>query len=190
MPMMDDKNHIEYAALMNEARDAERMTFVSWMSAGIAAAALLAWGIGSRQPGFMLPVVAVAAAGFLAMLRWRERAALVTGYIETYHESEHGSPSFFTRLNRLYATQGGGAARDWHIATFFNVIVVAAAVFAWMESANTSHGELWAGVVTGCGLAFASYSLSETARTQHMDAGALWRRSEGRLTEVKRQSVS
>ena len=188
MPM-EDKAHLEYAGLMNEARDAQRMAFVSWLSAGIAAAVLLAWGIGSRQPGFMLPVVAIAAAGFLAMMRWRERLALVTGYVETYHELDDASPAFFTRLARLHATNGTGASRDWHAATFFNVVVVAAAVFSWMVSKNAEHGELWAGIVTGCALAFASYSLSETARTQNLDAAQLWRRAEGRLNEVKRSAL-
>jgi hypothetical protein len=188
MPM-EDKAQLEYTALMNEARDAERMASVSWLSAGIAAAALLAWGFGSRQPGFMLPVVAIAAAGFLAMMRWRERLALVTGYIETYHESDDVSPCFHTRLGRFHATNGTGPSRDWHATTFFNVLVVSAAVFAWMASKNAEHGELWAGIVTGCGLAFASYSLSETARAQNLDAAQLWRRAEGRLSEVRRSAL-
>ena len=188
MPM-EDKAHLEYSALMDQARDAERMAFVSWLSAGIASAALLAWGIGSRQPGFMLPVVAIAAAGFLAMMRWRERLGLVTGYIETYHESDDISPSFHTRLGRFNATNGTGHARDWHATTFFNVVVVAAAVFAWMASKNAEHGELWAGIVTGCALAFASYSVSETSRAQNLDTAQLWRRAEGRLSEVKRSAL-
>jgi len=188
MPM-EDKAHLEYAALMNEARDAERMAFVSWLAAGIAAATLLAWGIGARHPGFMLPVVAIAAAGFLAMMRWRERLALVTGYIETYHESDDISPCFHTRLGRLRATNGAGSSREWHATTFFNVLAVAAAVYAWMASKNAEHGELWAGIVTGCALAFASYSLSETARAQNQDAAQPWRRAEGRLSEVKRTAL-
>lgn len=190
MMTLDDKARMEYAALMDHAREAERMTFISWWTAGIAASALLAWGIGSRQPGFMVPVVLVAAAGFLAMSRWREQAALIAGYLETQHESPDETPSFHTRLGRLQGTLGGRAARDWHVTTFFNVIVVTAAVAAWMTASSADHGELWAGVVTGCALAFASYAVSETARMQQVDAASLWRRADGQIQEVRRSAAS
>jgi hypothetical protein len=187
MSMMDEKARLEYAALMSQVRDAERMTFSSWLAAGIASAALLAWGTSAHSPGFMVPVVLVAAAGYLAMARARERAMMLAGYLEAHHESESEQAAYFTRAARLQATSGGGNPRDWHATTYFNVIAVAAAVFAWMSSESANHGELWAGVVTGCALAFASYSVSETARMQHVDAAAMWRRADGRLEEVSRR---
>ena len=190
MAMLDDKARMEYSALMDQARDAERMTFVSWWTSGIAASALLAWGIGSRQPASMVPVVLVAAAGFLAMSRWREQAALIAGYLEAHHENPHEAPFYHGRLARLQGTLGGRTAREWHVTTFYNVIVVTAAVTAWMAAGGTDRGELWAGVVTGCALAFVSYAVSETARTQQVDSAALWRRAEGQLREVRRETAS
>jgi hypothetical protein len=189
MATMEEKTRLEYAALMGKAQDAERMAFSSWMATGIAAMVLLAWGMGSRQPGSMVPVVMVAAAGFLAMIRSREQASSIAGYIEAHYESEDENPSYYTLLGRMRGTVGHGNSRDWHATAFFNAIGVVAAVFAWMWASNGDRGELWAGVVTGCMLAFGSYSLSETGRMQQADPAADWRRAEGGLHEVKRRGA-
>src|SRR5688572_20553372 len=101
MSSTEEMARLEYAALMSRAQDAERMSFLCWMVAGIAAAVLLTWGIGSRQPSFMLPVVLVSAWGFLAKGRWREQGMLVAGYLEAHHESEDRAPAYFTRLGRM-----------------------------------------------------------------------------------------
>ena|SRR5688572_9195433 len=190
MMTLDEKSRMEYAALMNQARDAERMAVSSWMAAAIAAAFLLAWGIGSKQPGALLPAVLAAAAGFLATARWREQAMLLAGYIEAHHETPEGSPAFHTRMGRLQGTLGAGQARDWHVTALLNAIACTAGVAAWMAASNAENGELWAGLVTGCTLALASYSFSETARMQQIDGVALWRRSEGQIQEVRRSLTS
>lgn len=189
MSTNDEKSRIEYGALLGQAQDAERLVYLSWILPGLAASALLAWGIGSHQPGFMVSVVLTAAVGFLGVSRWREQAAAIAGYLETYHESEGENPSYFNRLGRLKATLGNTASRDWHVTTFFNVIAVTAAVVAWMSSSSADHGELWAGVVTGCALAFASFSVSETVRAQQTDPAAQWRRADGGLREVTRHAA-
>jgi hypothetical protein len=164
------------------------MTTLCWLVPGVTAAVLLAWGVASHAPGFMLPVVLTAAAGYLAMTRWREQAASIAGYLETYHEDENDNPSYFHRLGRLQATLADDGGRDWHVITFFNVISVMAAAVAWLSSHSADHGELWAGVVTACALVFASYSVSDTARAQQTDPGAQWRRADSGLREVKRRT--
>jgi hypothetical protein len=187
--MHDERSRIEYAAQLHQARDAERMMVISWLLPGVMAATLLAWGIGSHAPGFMVSVVLTAAGGFLAMTHWRERVALIAGYLEIYHEAEADNPSFFHRLARLRATLGHTGGREWHVTTFFNALSAAAAVVAWMFS-SADHGELWAGIVTACALGFASYSFSETARAQQIDPAAPWRRADSGLREVRRVGSS
>ncbi len=186
--MNDEKSRIEYAALLAQAREAERMTTLCWLAPGVVAAMLLAWGIANHSPGFMVPVVLTAAAGYLAMSRWREHAASVAGYLETYHESETDQPAYFHRLGRLSATLGNRGSRDWHVITLFNVVSVVAAVVSWLSSKTSEHGELWAGVVTACALALASYSVSDTARALQNDAAAQWRRADSGLREVRRRA--
>src|SRR6185369_9699313 len=132
MLMTDDKARIEYEALLRLARDTERMTFLAWLIPGVTASALLAWGIGTRHPGFMVAVVLTCAIGLLATSRWRERAGSIAGYVETYYESEGENPSYYNRRARLEATLGSGG-REWHVVTFFNGVAVAASVFAWMS---------------------------------------------------------
>lgn len=185
--MHDERSRIEYAALLHQARDAERIMVLSWLAPGVMATTLLAWGIGNHSPGFMVSVVLTAAAGFLAMSHWRERAALIAGYLEIYHESESDNPSYFNRLGRLKATLGHSSGREWHVTTYFNAISAVATVFAWVSSSSGNRGEMWAGFVTACALAFASYSFSETARAQNTDPAAQWRRADSGLREVKRR---
>jgi hypothetical protein len=185
--MHDERSRIEYAALLHQARDADRLMVFSWLAPGVVATTLLAWGISSHSPGFMVSVVLTAAAGFLAMAYWRERAATIAGYLETYHESESDNPSFFNRLGRLKATLGNSGSRDWQVTTFFNAVSATAAIVAWIFSKSGERGEMWAGIVTACALGFASYSFSETSRSQQTDAAAQWRRADSGLREVKRR---
>lgn len=187
MTGLEDKEQIEYAALLDRARDAERMTFASWIATGIAAAGLLAWGIASGEPGFMVSVVMTAAAGFMAVSRWREQAASLAGYIEAFHESDAGGPAYHARLARLQNSAGPPVGRDWHATVFFNVIGAAAVVFAWLAAGSATYGELWAGVVTACALVFASFSVSENGRALQVDHAAQWRRSQEGPQEVKRR---
>jgi hypothetical protein len=140
----DERSRIEYAALLHQARDAERMMVFSWLAPGVMATTLLAWGIGNQSPGFMVSVVLTAAAGFLAMTHWRERAALIAGYLEIYHENESDNPSYFNRLGRLKATLGHSSGREWHVTTYFNAISAVATVFAWISSSSGNRGEMWA----------------------------------------------
>src|SRR5262245_55663836 len=185
----EEKSRIEYAALHERAREAERMAQLSWIVPGLVATALLAYGIGDHSPGFLVSVVLTAAVGFLSTCRWREQAASVMGYIEAYHESEGDNPSFFGRLGRLSATQPQRASHEWHVTTFLNLVSVTAAIVAWTAAASSPHGELWAGVVTACALGFASYSVSETVRLHQNDPAAPWRRAESGLREVKRTAT-
>lgn len=185
--MHDERSRIEYAALLHQARDAERLMVFSWLAPGVLATTLLAWGIGNHTPGFMVSVVLTAAAGFLAMSHWRERAATVAGYLEIYHESETDNPSYFHRYGRLKATLGNSGSREWHVTTYFNALCAAATVVAWVFSSSGDHGELWAGIVTALAVGFASYSFSETSRAQQTDTAAQWRRADSGLREVKRR---
>jgi hypothetical protein len=184
----EEMARLEYAALMSRAQDAERMSFLCWMVAGVAAAALLAWGIGARQPSLMLPVVLVSAWGLLAMSRWREQGMLITGYLEAHHEAEGRAPAYFTRLGRLQGMAWDGAGREWNATVLLNAACVVAAVVAWTTASVGKHGELWAGVVTGGTLALMFWSVSEAARLQRTDAASLWRRADDGLHEVKRRA--
>src|SRR5215831_9094217 len=135
----EEKSRIEYAALLERARDAERMSQLSWIVPGLVATGLLACGIGNHSMGFLVSVVLTAAVGFLATCRWREQAASVAGYIQTYHEAEGDNPSYFSRLGRLQATLPNRASHDWHVTSFLNILSVTAAIVAWSFSATGAN---------------------------------------------------
>jgi hypothetical protein len=184
----EENARLEYTALMSRARDAERMSFLSWMAGAVAGAMLLASGMASRQSGFMLPVVLVAAWGLVAMSRCREQAMLLAGYLEMHHESEDHTPAFYTRLGRMQGVGREGSGREWHPVIFLNALAVVATGFAWTVTKVGARGELWAGIVTGSTLALLSWSVSETSRIQQTDWASHWERAEGGLHEVKRRT--
>ena len=47
--------------------------------------------------------------------------------------------------------------------------------FAWIFASATPKGELYAGIATGCAMAFLVHSISETTRLRQSDAAAFWR---------------
>jgi len=64
---------------------------------------------------------------------------------------------------------------DWLSAMICNAMVVTAVVFAWLFSSAMPRGELYAGIVTGCGMIFMFHSMSETMKLRQSDASAFWR---------------
>ncbi len=181
-----EDRQMEYAALMDRGRDAERTGQLCWVAAGVAAAVLLSWGIGARNPGLMIPVVLAVALGFYAALRGRQQARLIAGYVEEFLEGEGGEPRWFTRSRQIQALPGMGPAGDWLNACLANAVIVVAVAFAWIFAAPAARGELMAGIVTGCAVGFAFHSISETSRLTRTDDAALWRQVSGRLREEKR----
>jgi len=73
MTTLQENERLEYEALMARGRDAEWTSQISWVVCGVAATALLAWGIATRNATLMLPVVIATAYGFYAMLRGRQQ---------------------------------------------------------------------------------------------------------------------
>jgi len=180
MTTREDRERMEYSALTNRATQAERLSQIGWIASGLAAAALIGWGVIGRSSGLMLPAVLMVAWG----IRAREEAGLIAAYLEEFHEVSGSGLQWFTQLGRLQSITGRPPA-DWVAVALANLTAALAIVFAWIFSSAGSRGELLAGLVTGCGLAFAFYSISETARVQRADRGAQWRQTRKDLEEVR-----
>jgi hypothetical protein len=190
MASFDENERMEYVALMSRGRDAERTSQICWTASAVSAAILLSWAIASRSPGLMLPVVFAAAFGFYAMIHGRQQVRLIAGYIKEFFETQGAGPQWFTRLGHLEVVPGFNPSSDWLTTCLANAMVVAAIVFAWLFAAGGAHGELLAGIVTGCGIAFAFHSISETARLRQSNPAAFWRQVSVGPIEEKRQSRS
>ena len=175
MARLDEDERMEYSALMSRGRDAERTSQVSWTASGLTAAVLLSWAIGAKSPGLMLPVVFAVACGFYARLWGRQGALLTAGYVEEFMETDGSGARWFSRLRQLRGIPGFSLAGDWLTAFIANAVVLVAAVLAWVYAAPAAHGELMAGIVTGCGIAFGFHSITETSRLARTDFGAQWR---------------
>jgi hypothetical protein len=186
MATLEDHERMEYSALMSRARDAERISQQTWVASGIAATVLLAWGVADKSPATMLPVVLAVAFGFHAMLQARNEAGLIAGYSREYHETRETGPQWFTELGRLRTLPGFAPASDWVACALANIAAALAVAYAWIFSSAAARGELLAGLVTGCGIAFAYYSISETARSRRTDHAAFWSQARGGIREVKR----
>ncbi|HEY3217248.1 MAG TPA: hypothetical protein VGK93_12230 [Candidatus Eisenbacteria bacterium] len=185
MTTHEDSERVEYAALASRVREAERLSQYGWLSSGLAAAALIAWGVIGRSAALMLPAILAVAWGFQVATRAREEAGLIAAYLEEFHEGPGSGLQWFSQRSRLPSSAGRGAG-DWAAVALANLSVGLAVAFAWVFSSVTSRGELMAGLATGCGLAFAFYSVSETARELRSDRGALWRQTRQGLQEVGR----
>jgi len=86
-----------------------------------------------------------------------------------------GGPQWFKRLGHLEIVPGFSASTtDWLSTMLANAVVVTAVLFAWLFSSTMPRGELYAGIVTGCGMVFAFHSFSETTRLRQSDAAAFW----------------
>ncbi len=175
----DDPVRAEYAALTFRLRSLEHTGLACWAVSTAAAAALLAWGVQARQPGILLAVAFAAAAGQLPHAHARLEMKRIAAYLEEFVESRGGGAQWFSRVAQLDALTAGGAAHDWVVTATSNLLVLAAVVCAWLYSGHESHGELFAGVATACGLAFAVHSVSETMRLAQCDFAAQWRKAAG-----------
>jgi hypothetical protein len=176
MASMNENERMEYAALMSRGRDAERTSLFCWMASGIAAAVLLSWAMAAKSPGLMLPVVFSVAYGFYTMAHGRQQMRLIGGYVKEFYETNDAAPMWFTRLGHLEIVPGFSAStNDWISAMMANAMVIACVAFAWLFSGAAPRGELYAGIVTGCGMVFACHSIAETARIRQSDAAAFWR---------------
>src|SRR5258705_11697934 len=94
MTKLQENERLEYEALMARGRDAEWTSQISWVACGVAATALLAWGIATRNATLMLPGVIATAYGFYAMLRGRPQVPLGAGYGRgCFERDRHGARS-------------------------------------------------------------------------------------------------
>ena len=192
MASMNENERTEYSVLMSRGRDAERTSHFCWIASGIAATILLSWGIAAKSPGLMLPVIFAVAYGFYTMAHGRQQTRLIAGYVKEFFETHDSGPQWFTRLGHLEIVPGfSPSSSDWLSMALANAVVAAAIAFAWLFAAAAPRGELYAGIVTGCGLAFAFHSLTETSRLRQSDAAAFWRQvSMGPVEERRPQRLS
>ncbi len=192
MASIEENERIEYSALMSRGRDAERTTNFCWVASGVAAAVLLSWGIAGHSPGLMLPVIFAVAYGFYTMVHGRQQIRLIAGYVKEFFESREGGPQWFTRLGHLEIVPGfSPSTSDWLMTSLANAVILVAIVFAWLFAAATPRGELYAGIVTGCGVAFMFHSVSETARLRQTSPAAFWRQvSMGPVEEKRSQRAA
>ncbi len=176
MASMNENERMEYSVLMSRGRDAERTSHFCWIASGIAATMLLSWAIAAKSPGLMLPVIFAVAYGFYTTVHGRQQTRLIGGYVKEFFEGNDSGPLWFTRLGRLEIVPGFSASTtDWLSTALANAIVVTAVIFAWLFAGAAPRGELYAGIVTGCGMAFLFHSISETTRLRQSDAAAFWR---------------
>ena len=185
MAALDECERMEYAALMNRGRDAERTAQICWVTSGVGAAALLSWAVAERSPGLLLPVVFAVAFGFYAQIHGRQQVRLIAGYVREFFEARGQSPQWFTRLEHLEALPGFNPASDWLTTCLANAAVIVAIVFSWFFAAGVPRGDMMAGIVTGCGIAFGFHSVSETSRLRQTNPSAFWRQVTSRSNEER-----
>jgi len=185
MTTLQENERLEYEALMARGRDAEWTSQISWVVCGVAATTLLAWGIASRNPTLMLPVVIATAYGFYAMLRGRQQVRLIAGYVEEFFESHETGARWFTWLGHLRLVPGLQPSSDWFMTSLSISLVVLAVVFSWVF-ANDAHrsAQLMPGLVTGVGVAFIFHAISETARLHRANFAAFWRQVNSGTSET------
>lgn len=182
MPTLEDQ---EYPALMKRSNDAERNAQLCWTAGALTAAVMLSWGISAKNPGLMIPVVFALATGFYAMLRGRQQARWIAGYIEEFCEDTKGS-LWFTRLHRLENQPGYRSVNEWVTVSLANAGVVLAVILAWIYAGPAVRGDLMAGIATGCGVLFGFHSVAETVRMSQTNWSAMWQKVSGELKEAPR----
>ena len=176
MTTLQENERLEYEALMARGRDAEWTSQISWVLCGVAATTLLAWGIATRNPTLMIPVVLAAAYGFYAMLRGRQQVRLIAGYVEEFFESHETGARWFTWLGHLRLVPGLNPSSDWFMTSLSVSLVAMAVVFSWVFAGDAHRGSsLMAGLVTGLSVAFAFHAISETARLHRANFASFWR---------------
>jgi len=187
MASLNESERMEYLALMNRGRDAERTAQVCWIASGVGAAVLLSWAIAAGSPGLMLPVFFAVAFGFYAMLHGRQQVRLIAGYLKEYVESRDAGPQWFTRLGHLEVVPGFNPSADWLAVFLANAVVAVSVMCAWFFASGSPRGDLMAGIVTGLGIAFGFHSVSETARLRQTDAAAFWHQVNGSARDERPQ---
>lgn len=176
MTTLQENERLEYEALMARGRDAEWTSLICWVACGMAATVLLAWGIASRNPTLMLPVVIATAYGFYALLRGRQQVRLIAGYIEEFFESHETGARWFTWLGHLRLVPGLQPSSDWFMTSLSLSLVALAVVFSWLFASDAHKGtQFMPGLVTGVGVAFIFHAISETARLHRANFAAFWR---------------
>ncbi len=186
MAGFSDWDHSEYQALMMRGRDAERTSMMCWTASGLVAAVLLSWGVAARSSSLMLPVIVAAAFGYYTMIHGRQQIRLIAGYVGEFFEAQPNGPQWFTRLGHLEVVPGFNPSSDWVSAVLVNATVLLAIVFAWLFAPSAPRGDLMAGIVTGCGVAFSFHSISETARLRQANPGAFWHQVQQGPVEERR----
>ena len=186
MSTFQETEQLEYQALMASSREASRTGLVCWLVSGVAASAMLAWGLATKSPALMLPVLLATAYGYYANLRSRHHVRLVAGYLEEFYE-DRGAARWFTRLRSLESSHAV-FAHDWVTAALANGVVLAAVATSWLFAEGAARGDLMAGIVTGCGIVFAWHSTSETSRLRATDVGASWHQAGLKLRESPRRT--
>jgi hypothetical protein len=171
--------HVEYAALMNRTRALEHTGLASWTVSTTAAVALMAWGVNAGNPGIMLPVIFAVAAGYLPLQHARQQMKLTAAYVEEFVEAKGGGAQWFSRVGQLNALSSAGAPNDWVMTATSNLVVLAATVSAWLYTSRANHGELFAGTVTACAVAFVLHSVTEMTRLGQVDYATMWRKAGG-----------
>jgi ABC-type transport system involved in cytochrome c biogenesis permease subunit len=186
----DDLRALEYAALMDRARDLERTAQWTWTGAAIACAVLLSGAISTRSAGMMLPVVVCAAFGYYANLQARRRSRLVEGYIQEFHETDRSGAQWHTRLAHLEALPGTPDLKDWTPLALSNLLTLTAIVLAWVFAEASSRGELMGGFTTMAGIAFSVHSVLESMRNAQLANATSWAQLGAPLHEVERKVAS
>jgi len=193
MPVNGEWEQLEYTALMTRSRDAEMTAQICCTAAGIGAAVLLSWGIAAKSASLMLPVVFAAAYGYYATIHSRQQTRLIAGYIKEFMEAPSHGPQWFTRLSHLEVVPGFNPSSDWVSTILVNATVALAVIFAWIYAPTTVRGELMAGIMTGCAVAFSFHSISETARMRQSNPAGFWhqvRQGPGEERKISRMSGS
>jgi hypothetical protein len=183
MSTLDDDGRMEYTALMNRGRDAERTGQICWTAGSLCGAVMLSWAMSAKSPALMLPVELAIAIGFYAMLRSRQQVRWIASYVEEFCENRNGL-QWFTRVHKLQNLPGYSPVGDWLTVCLANAGIVIATIMAWMYSSAAARGELMASITTACGVLFAFHSVSETIRLSRTDSTGMWRQVGGELREV------
>lgn len=185
----NDATHVEYVALMNRSRSIERTGQLAWVICAATATVLMSWAIQSASPGLMIPAVFAVAIGFYVSLHGRQQANLIAGYVEEFIESRsNGGPQWHTRLGHLQVVPVVHPVNDWLLAGLSNLATLTTVVLAWLFANGAERGELMAGLVTACSVAFALHSIVETVRLQQTNYASVWRQVGNGPREVRRAS--
>ena len=175
---------LEYAALMDRARDLARTSSLCWAGAGLAASFLLAGAISSKNPGLLLPVQFCVAFGFHALTQARREARLIEGYVQEFFEKDREGAQWHTRLAQLQALPGGPLRTDWWPVAAAGTLALAAIVFGWLYAEAAARGELMASLTTMSGVAVIVHALVETLNHERGTGAVPWAAINNNLREV------